>query len=137
MRDNWARGNYAANASMGYMGSGWSILGTGTKATNPVPPYGGWGDRYCQGVMGANVSVNIKQISDGTSKTIILAEIRAGLLKQDTRGTWAMSGACPSALWAHGYFSDANGPNCTQTQGDDEDRGLNNFPRNGAARSLG
>jgi prepilin-type processing-associated H-X9-DG protein len=63
--------------------------------------------------------LGIKQIRDGTSKTVLVAEIRAGLLPQDTRGVWAMSGACPSALWAHGYFSDANGPNCTDTQGDD------------------
>jgi prepilin-type N-terminal cleavage/methylation domain-containing protein/prepilin-type processing-associated H-X9-DG protein len=117
--DNWARGNYAANASMGYQGAGWSILGTGLKATNTAPPWGGWGDKWCQGVMGANISLGIKQIRDGTSKTVLVAEIRAGLLPQDTRGVWAMSGACPSALWAHGYFSDANGPNCTDTQGDD------------------
>ena len=119
MGDNWARGCYAANASMGYMGSGWSILGTGTKATNNVPPYGGWGDRFCQGVMGANLSLSLKQIRDGTSKTVLVGEIRAGLIPQDTRGVWAMATACGSALWAHGYFSDANGPNCSDTQGDD------------------
>jgi prepilin-type N-terminal cleavage/methylation domain-containing protein/prepilin-type processing-associated H-X9-DG protein len=117
--DHWGRGNYAANASMGYQGAGWSILGTGNKATNSAPPYGGWGDRFCQGVMGANVALNMKQIRDGTTKTILVAEIRSGLIKQDTRGVWAMSGACPSALWAHGYFSDANGPNCHDTLGDD------------------
>ncbi len=119
MGDNWARGCYAANASMGYMGSGWSILGTGTKATNPVAPHGGWGDPYCQGVMGANLSLSLKQIRDGTSKTVLVGEIRAGLIPQDTRGVWAMATACGSALWAHGYFSDANGPNCSDTQGDD------------------
>ena len=25
----------------------------------------------------------------------------------------------PQRLWAHGYISDANGPNCNQTYGDD------------------
>ena len=69
--------------------------------------------------MGANISLGIKQIRDGTSKTILVGEIRAGLTPFDTRGTWAMSGACPSALWGHGYMFDANGPNCAQVNSDD------------------
>ncbi len=116
--DNWGRGNYAANASGGYQGSGWPIVGTGTKA-DATSGRGGWGDRFLQGVMGANVALGLKQIRDGTSKTILVAEIRAGLIPQDTRGVWAMSGACPSSLWAHGYMFDANGPNCNQVDGDD------------------
>jgi prepilin-type processing-associated H-X9-DG protein len=116
--DNWGRGNYAANASQGYQASGWPIVGTGTKA-DPSSGRGGWGDRFCQGVMGANVALGIKQIRDGTSKTILVAEIRAGLTAFDTRGTWAMSGACPSSLWGHGYLFDANGPNDSEANGDD------------------
>jgi prepilin-type N-terminal cleavage/methylation domain-containing protein len=116
--DNWARGNYAANASGGYQGSGWPIVGTGTKA-DPSTGRGGWGDRFCQGVMGANNALGIKQIRDGTSKTILVGEIRAGLTAFDTRGIWAMSGACPSALWAHGFLFDANGPNDAEPNGDD------------------
>jgi prepilin-type processing-associated H-X9-DG protein len=69
--------------------------------------------------MGANIALRIKDIRDGTSKTILLGEIRSGLIPQDTRGTWAMSGACPSALWAHGYATDDNGPNASTTHGDD------------------
>jgi prepilin-type N-terminal cleavage/methylation domain-containing protein/prepilin-type processing-associated H-X9-DG protein len=109
MGDNWARGNYAANASMGYMFSG-GTLGTGSA---------GWSTRTLRGVMGANMSERIDDIRDGASNTILLGEIRAGLIAQDTRGVWAMSGACPSALWGHGYISDANGPNCAQHWGDD------------------
>jgi prepilin-type N-terminal cleavage/methylation domain-containing protein/prepilin-type processing-associated H-X9-DG protein len=116
--DNWGRGNYAANASGGYQGSGWPILGTGTKV-DPASGRGGWGDRFLQGVMGANISLGVKQIRDGTSKTILVAEIRAGLTPFDTRGTWAMSGACPSALWGHGYLFDANGPNDAEDNSDD------------------
>jgi prepilin-type N-terminal cleavage/methylation domain-containing protein/prepilin-type processing-associated H-X9-DG protein len=116
--DNWGRGNYAANASGGYQGSGWPIVGTGTKA-DPSSGRGGWGDRFCQGVMGANIALGIKQIRDGTSKTILVGEIRVGLTAFDTRGTWAMSGACPSALWGHGYMFDANGPNDAEANSDD------------------
>ena len=121
MGSNWARGNYAANASLGYMWHGdgdpddFSGLGKG----GTVADGGGWGDRFKRGVMGANIALRIRDISDGASKTILLAEIRAGLIAQDTRGIWAMSGACPSALWGDGYATDDNGPNCASSQGDD------------------
>jgi prepilin-type N-terminal cleavage/methylation domain-containing protein/prepilin-type processing-associated H-X9-DG protein len=109
MGDNWARGNYAANASLGYMGAG------GTSGTGP----GGWGNKYLQGVMGANASLRVTDIKDGTSKTILLGEIRAGLIPQDTRGTWAMCGGA-SALWCHGYIQDDDGPNAMYPAADDE-----------------
>jgi prepilin-type processing-associated H-X9-DG protein len=60
--------------------------------------------------MGANQALGIKDIHDGASKTILLAEVRAGVTPFDCRGVWALSGA-PSALWAHGYIGDDNGPN--------------------------
>ncbi len=108
MGDNWARGNYAANASLGYM-----ISDSGQGAGS------GWNKRFVQGVMGANDSLRVEDIKDGASSTMLVLELRAGLIPQDTRGIWAMSGGCPSACWAHGYTSDANGPNCMQTLGDD------------------
>ena len=110
MGDNWARGNYAANASLGYMGAG------GQPDGNGVP---GWANKWLQGVMGANVALRASDIHDGTSKTILLGEIRAGLIPQDTRGTWAMSGGA-SAMWAHGYVQDDNGPNAIFPDADDE-----------------
>jgi hypothetical protein len=109
MGDNWARGNYGANASQGYL----SIIANGGAG----PQY--WNNKYLQGVMGANDSLRIDDISDGASNTILLLEMRAGIVPFDSRGVWAMSGACPSACWASGYYSDANGPNCNLTNGDD------------------
>jgi prepilin-type N-terminal cleavage/methylation domain-containing protein/prepilin-type processing-associated H-X9-DG protein len=106
--DNWARGNYAANASEGYMG----ISENGLGPTN-------WPNPVLQGVMGANVSLRLDDIKDGATNTLLLGEIRAGLTSFDPRGIWAMSGASPSALWAHGYVHDDNGPNCTQIGADD------------------
>jgi len=87
-------------------------------------------ERLC-GVMGAaakknqaapwqrNASLSLSGIKDGASNTIIVAEIRSGLVEIDLRGTWALSGGCASALWAHGYIGDCNGPNTTQLKGDD------------------
>jgi prepilin-type processing-associated H-X9-DG protein len=64
--------------------------------------------------------VGITEIKDGTTNTIMLAEIRAGLTAYDTRGIWAMSGGCPSALWGHGgIIGDDYGPNCPYFAADD------------------
>jgi prepilin-type N-terminal cleavage/methylation domain-containing protein/prepilin-type processing-associated H-X9-DG protein len=116
--DGWARGNYAANGSLGYLGTGDRVgvvgAGQGTNFNG-----GGWGNRWLRGVMGANASLRIEEIRDGASKTILLTEIRAGIIPQDSRGIWAMSGGCPSSLWAFGYASDDNGPNCSVPPGDD------------------
>ena len=72
-----------------------------------------------RGVMGANTSVSSGGMADGTSNTILVGEIRAGVLPIDCRGTWAMSGGCPSALWAHGTAGDCNGPNSPSPEADD------------------
>ncbi len=104
LNDNWARGNYAANGALAHRG----------QADSP-----GWKSNTRRGVMGVNCSVGIKRIRDGTSHTILLGEIRAGVVPEDERGTWAM-GNCASALWGHGgVFGDAFGPNCTMINADD------------------
>jgi prepilin-type N-terminal cleavage/methylation domain-containing protein/prepilin-type processing-associated H-X9-DG protein len=106
----WARGNYAANGALGYMGYGDSNhIDNGIDYN--AAQNSGWSLRYVRGVMGANVSERIDDIHDGASNTILVGEIRAGILSFDPRGVWAMSGAAPSALWCHGYYGDDNGPN--------------------------
>ncbi|HEV2969505.1 MAG TPA: DUF1559 domain-containing protein [Pirellulales bacterium] len=99
----WARGDYAANASTGFMSVGSNSDDAASAAV--------WRNKYQCGVMGANVALKATEIKDGTSKTILVCEIRAGLVPFDCRGVWAMSGACPSAIWASGYQGDCNGPN--------------------------
>ncbi len=108
MGSNWARGNYAANASLDYMDDG-VVSNTSNW----------WSQTYYRGVMGANLSLSYKGISDGTSKTIAVAEIRAGLINLDSRGIWAMSGGSGSVMYAHGWMGDDNGPNCMSQEADD------------------
>ena len=133
----WARGNYAANAANGYLG--------GIRMENAAV-YGadspGWKDPFRRGVMGPNVALSLKQIGDGASNTVLLAEVRVGLNKYDRRGTWALSGAGPSALYWHGWHSGlysygpANGPNDPSPESDDLPdclRIIREFGRGGAA----
>jgi prepilin-type N-terminal cleavage/methylation domain-containing protein/prepilin-type processing-associated H-X9-DG protein len=112
MGDGWARGNYAANGGGGLMNSGGSGLYYGADPST-------WRTANACGVMGANMSLSMEGIKDGSSNTLLLAEIRAGITSYDSRGVWAMSGACPSALWAHGTYGDDNGPDSNQPKADD------------------
>jgi prepilin-type N-terminal cleavage/methylation domain-containing protein len=116
---NWARGTYAANAALGFMSAGSHSGVYGGKGDAAFFDSAGWVSRRIRGMMGANTSVTMAEIRDGTSNTIMVGEIRAGVVPIDPRGVWAMSGACPSALWAHGFLGDANGPNAPGANADD------------------
>ena len=112
--DNWARGNYGANASLGLPTLTWNGMGAGG------PNSEAWGKSWVRGVMGANCSVGISQIKDGTSNTVLVGELRAGITAYDPRGVWALSGACSSAMWAHGgIWGDDFGPNNANAASDD------------------
>jgi len=131
-RVGWARGNYAANAANA--GNGPQIGSHSDRSTNMHSFWGGeqspgWRDDLRRGVMGMEASVGISQIRDGTSKTMLLSEVRVGLVQVDLRGTWALSGAGASALYWHGYPAvapgstpmqgTANGPNDPSIDSDD------------------
>jgi prepilin-type N-terminal cleavage/methylation domain-containing protein len=105
--DNWARGNYGANGSIEQLSG--SLNG---------PASSEWAKGYKRGVMGCNASVSIDEIRDGTSNTILLGELRIGLVAGDRRGTWAMAAAGASSLWGHSS-TDEFGPNCCNTAADD------------------
>jgi prepilin-type N-terminal cleavage/methylation domain-containing protein len=113
---NWARGCYGANAGLGFM----TVTQHGDNAAATAASKG-WNDNRMRGVMGANTSVNAAMVKDGLSNTVFVAELRAGLMAIDARGTWAMSGG-PSAVWAHGYLGDATGPNALEIAADDAER---------------
>jgi len=115
--DNWGRCNYAANAALGYLTlTSGQTCATGLD-TNAALGDKGWKDKRIRGVMGANVSIGASpaDMPDGTSNTVLLAEIRAGATPFDLRGVWAMAGGCSNSLWAHGYCGTDYGPNYNQS----------------------
>jgi hypothetical protein len=108
--DNWARGNYGANGALGFL----TVSGTN--------PAGGanthfWKNPQTRGVMGMNIALSIAKITDGTSHTILIGELRAGMTEFDPRGTWALGAAGASSLWGHGT-DNAIGPNSCIPGGD-------------------
>jgi prepilin-type N-terminal cleavage/methylation domain-containing protein len=107
--DNWARTNYAANAGRAFIHP--------NHANGPDS--NAWKDDCQRGVMGPNTSVKLRRITDGTSKTILLGEIRAGLTENDARGVWAMGHAGASLVAKYGASGDDNGPNACYPNADD------------------
>jgi hypothetical protein len=51
--------------------------------------------------MGNNVSLSMREITDGTSNTVALWEVRAGIHSGDFRGTWANGRPAASTVWFH------------------------------------
>lgn len=110
--DNWARGNYGANAGNGPLFK--RTIDGMYAADSP-----GWKDSTRRGIMGPNVAVKIRQIKDGTSKTMLISELRAGPVAGDPRGVWALGHAGASVLAWHASRGDANGPNACNDYADD------------------
>jgi hypothetical protein len=82
--------------------------------------------------MGPNFASSIKQITDGATTTIMIAEIRSGIFAGDPRGTWAFGHAGGNLLAWHGWGGDANGPNFCHATADDI--GLHNAPADANAQ---
>jgi len=97
---NWARGNYAGNGALPQIFNA-PFIGPGSS---------GWAVPWARGVMGINESCANKDITDGTAHTILIGEIRAGVVAVDPRGIWAMGSVGGSLLWGHADTDDI-GPN--------------------------
>ncbi len=74
---DWARGNYGLNVGLGYFSPEGNIDRD-------------WKSPCGRGVAWVNRGAKMRQITDGTSKTILLGELRAGVSDVDIRGVWAM-----------------------------------------------
>jgi prepilin-type N-terminal cleavage/methylation domain-containing protein/prepilin-type processing-associated H-X9-DG protein len=111
---NWTRSSYAANAGPAYGGA--SVNGASPNITIP----GTSTVIAAGGVMTVNFgdSVGTLSVEDGTSNTIMVNHVRAGLSNNDPRGVWALgmfgasyTGGCPQG--------DCYGPNDTGDNSDD------------------
>ena len=82
----WARGNYGVNA--GYEDFDHCAWGATkkTSASNVAGANGLWSSA----VMEANYGAKLQDILDGTSNTMLVCELRAGMVSNDPRGVWAM-----------------------------------------------
>jgi prepilin-type N-terminal cleavage/methylation domain-containing protein/prepilin-type processing-associated H-X9-DG protein len=133
----WARGNYACNAGgihqptppPGVNGVGWLSSANGASPKygsnasfgGPVPD-----GTILGGMMCINFGVNLAKVSDGSSNTVMLTEVRTGghLSPGDPRGLWAMglpgaSVACANSSW------DCTNPNDSNDNSDDIEGGVN------------
>jgi prepilin-type N-terminal cleavage/methylation domain-containing protein len=108
----WGRGNYAANAGPAW----WYLTPNGTMPTAGYPGDPGWG--LAGPVMSANYGAKFNDILDGTSQTLMVAEIRVGWEKRDIRGTWAMGLPGASVICAHA-IGDCIVPNDDTPKSDD------------------
>ncbi|QDU88846.1 hypothetical protein Pla175_22300 [Pirellulimonas nuda] len=90
---NWARTNYGMNGFEYWPNQYWRNIKTASGNDAGID--------FQIGVSGlsdgkVNQNLGMHQLTDGTSKTILLAEMRAGLGAKDRRGVWAM-GMCGSS----------------------------------------
>jgi hypothetical protein len=99
--ENWARGNYALNGFQ-FLPSAWK--------DRPDPPGTPAFDNWNSGIGGVNKANSLAKLTDGSSKTIALAEMRVGLSEIDPRGTWAL-GMCGSNFHCRHIWNGVNGPN--------------------------
>jgi prepilin-type N-terminal cleavage/methylation domain-containing protein/prepilin-type processing-associated H-X9-DG protein len=82
----WARGNYGVTA--GY--DDYDHVAGGVNFPSSKKQVAGAAGLVSSPVMSSNYGCTLSQISDGTSQTAIVAELRAGLTSIDPRGVWAM-----------------------------------------------
>jgi prepilin-type N-terminal cleavage/methylation domain-containing protein len=107
---NWARTNYAYN--------GFQFWPDSWHQTTPAgAPY--WDDLN-SGVGGIDTSNSVAQITDGTSHTIMIGEIRVGLDEHDRRGVWAMGMCGSSFLCRQADNGPGSGPNAPCQVNDDD-----------------
>jgi len=101
---NWARGNYAANGGTSFL----------NHTLNAADSSGG----NAGGPFAINTSPRMTDITDGTSNTIFINELRIGLVAADRRGSWAM-GVGGASLTGCNASGDATVPNDAEEFSDD------------------
>ena len=118
---NWARGNYGYNAFQFWPSA--DGIARGGRLIDGEPPTGrrpaliDFIDfNVGMGIVSTPTSQSgrLARITDGTTNTIMLGEMRVGLSSQDRRGVWAM-GMCGSNFHCRTAWNGATQPNdCKQ-----------------------
>jgi prepilin-type N-terminal cleavage/methylation domain-containing protein/prepilin-type processing-associated H-X9-DG protein len=84
--DGWARGSYGVTA--GY--EDYDHVAGGATFKSSKKNVAGAAGLISSPMMSSNFGCKIADITDGTSNTIMVAELRAGLTPLDPRGVWAL-----------------------------------------------
>jgi len=129
----WARGNYACNNGT----TDADHCREGYGAVTASPNWAPFTSVSKLGVMGVFYGLPLSQITDGTSSTIAINEVRIGLNSADRRGTWAMGFTGASMTCATRDYNPT--PN-NKIQESDEIQGCSNFAAqfpNRGAMSMG
>ncbi|MEO0529485.1 MAG: DUF1559 domain-containing protein, partial [Planctomycetota bacterium] len=113
--ETWARGNYGLNAVHFWPNQFWPNFKQATVDNASMADFG-----FQIGISGFDngsdsQALSMKQITDGTSKTLMIAEMRAGVDETDRRGVWAMA-MCGSSF--HCRHIDAPPNDCTPSHDD-------------------
>jgi prepilin-type processing-associated H-X9-DG protein len=113
----WARGNYGYN--MGNFFPSVDMLRRLRGEIPPAPPSLLERVDFFMGIGAVEgVEKSVAKIADGTTNTIMIGEMRAGLSQSDRRGVWAM-GMCASNFHCRHGFNGAQGVNSCFGEEDD------------------
>ena len=102
----WARGNYGGNLGSTLPAAGSRIVWPNLNSTQ-------------RGFFGFNTSARMADIIDGTSNTVAVWEIRAGVDLNDPRGTWALGRHGASLVGGCDEVGDCHGINDNSANGED------------------
>ena len=125
----WARGNYGYNAGLALILSNEGVWNKTQADPDGVPITCG------RGVGGAGIACTMAQITDGSSHTIAIGEMRTGRSPLDRRGVWAMAMIGSNLLGQHGA-NYGTGPNDCQDGSDDIRDNLKIIDDAGGAQAL-
>ncbi|WP_166830635.1 DUF1559 domain-containing protein [Thalassoroseus pseudoceratinae] len=105
--NDWGRGNYAGNGGPATWTNG-----------NRSDGGNGWGSTLAHALFRINKEYRMSDVTDGTSNSMLVGEIRIGETNADQRGVWAL-GVPGSSILSRYAAGDCHGPNDRNANSDD------------------